>query len=150
PAVRVDTFKAQLLKRLQAGLAGHTTLYTMRRDFELKDNCAGVYRKSLLYLIYYALEDERKTPILGLEESLRADPELGAWLALNQPQPGANEVIWSRTEADTGRSASQATAHGDFDDDLPTMNSIVRRVLDKQDADEIVEYRPPEGLRGWM
>ncbi|MEJ8836940.1 caspase family protein [Ramlibacter sp. AN1133] len=151
PAIRVDTFKAQLLQRLQQGLAAKTTIYTMLRDFELKDNCAEVYRKSLLYLIHHALEDRRRTPILGLEESLRRDADLRAFFGLDAPQAGSNEVIWSVTDSDSGRSASRSHKHGDFDDDAPTMNSIVRRVLDKADADPITEYRPPvQGQRGWV
>ncbi|MDB5752852.1 MAG: peptidase caspase catalytic subunit p20, partial [Ramlibacter sp.] len=151
PAVRVDTFKARLLKRLQAGLAAETTIYTMLRDFELRDNCSGIYRKSLLYLIHHALEDQRKTPILGLEESLRGDAALRAFFGLDAAQTGDNQVIWSRSASDTGASASQSTAHGDFDDDAPTMNSVARRVLDKQDADPIVGYQPAAaGQRGWV
>ena len=151
PAIRVDTFKAQLLHRLRQGLAGSTTLYTMLRDFERKDSCAGMYRKSLLYLIHHALEDERRTPILGLEESLRGDAELRTFFGLDTARPGDNEVIWSRSPSDTGRSASRSTEHGGFDDDPPTMNSILRRVLDKADADPVVEFEAPaRRQRGWV
>ncbi|HET8744101.1 MAG TPA: caspase family protein, partial [Ramlibacter sp.] len=150
PAIRVDTFKTQLLPRLKKGLVGRTTVYTMLRDFELRDNCAALYRKSLLYLIHFALEDRRKTPILGLEESLRGDADLRGFFGLDTVQPGANEVIWSQSPSDTGRSASRATSHGDFDDDAPTMNSIVRRVLDKADADAIQEFPArARAARGW-
>lgn len=150
PAIRVDTFKSQMLARLREGLVDHTTLYTMKRDYERRDHCAVVYRKSLLYLIHHALEDRARTPILGLEESLRADRELKAFFGLGGSAAQAGEVVWSVSPGDTGRSATLATAHGDFDDDPPTMNSIMRRVLGKQDADPVVAYPPPAGgQRGW-
>jgi hypothetical protein len=150
PAIRVDTFKAKMLDRLQDGLADSTTIYTMRRDYERRDNCAMVYRKSLLYLIYHALEDRSRTPILGLEESLRGDRDLKAYFGLDGGGGQGGEVIWSASAGDTGRSASQATSHGDFDDDAATMNSILRRVLGKQDADVIAGYPPAApGQRGW-
>ena len=61
PAIRVDLFKKLLFGSIGNGKGiDHLTLFTMRRDLEREDNCALVYRKSLLYLIYYALEPERK------------------------------------------------------------------------------------------
>ncbi|MES2320224.1 MAG: caspase family protein [Pseudomonadota bacterium] len=140
PAMRVDLFKEKL-----AGLLGEgsgvdaLTVYTMQEQLEAADNCAGVYRKSLLYLIYHALEQERKTPILGLEECLRGDPALSALFGLDQG-PSKGEIIWSQTRSTRGRSASMATSHGAFDDDASTMGSIARRILNRADHESIVEY----------
>lgn len=148
PAIRVDTFKDKLLGAVGEGKGLDTlSVFTMKKDFERDDNCANVYRKSLLYLIYYALEDRRKTPILGLEESLRGDDALKKIFGLDG-KAGAGEVVWSVTQGDTGRSASTSTSHGGFDDDTPTMNSVLRRVLGKDDADPIVEYAASRDLRG--
>lgn len=153
PAVRVDTFKERLLPHIGDGRAvKDLTLFTMKRDYERDDNCAEVYRKSLLYLIYYALEDKRSTPLLGLEDCLRGDGELKALFGLGGIPSGVGEVVWSVSESDTGRSASTSQSHGGFDDDAPTMNSMVRRVLDKADADTIVEFPVPDASRtprGW-
>jgi len=141
PAVRVDTFRQRLLEHIGPGRAAESlTLYTMRRDFERKDNCAQIYRKSLLYLIFNALEDRRSTPILGLEESLRGDADLKRLFGLAGASTTPSSVVWSPTSGDTGRSASTSLSHGGFDDDAPTMNSIVRRILDKPDAAEIVAF----------
>ena len=141
PAVRVDTFRQHLLEQIGPGRAAESlTLYTMRRDFERQDNCAHVYRKSLLYLIFNALEDRRATSILGLEESLRGDADLKRLFGLAGPSATPSSVVWSPTPGDTGRSASTSQSHGGFDDDAPTMNSIVRRVLDKPDAADIAAY----------
>jgi hypothetical protein len=131
----------------------HTTIFTMSRGYERADNCAGIYRKSLLYLVSEACEIERKTPILGLEDSLRADAQLKAFFGLGMTPSPLGEVVWSKSPTEDGRSASRSTTHGGFDDDAPTMNSVVRRVLGREDADAIVPFPAPsvgrEGAREW-
>ncbi|MGH8855385.1 MAG: caspase family protein, partial [Telluria sp.] len=142
PAIRTDLFEATLARFLGPDAPGikHLTMYTMRKDYEADDNCAGIYGKSLLYLIYHALEPQRKTPILGLEECVRANRQLAELFGLNGKSEYA-EVVWSRTTPGTGRNASQSITHGGFDDDSATMGSIARRILARADADRIVEYQ---------
>jgi hypothetical protein len=103
----------------------------MKDQLERADNCAGVYRKSLLYLIREGLEPAQPTPILGLEIELRADAELAP---IRGPVAGGQqvgEVVWSKTTQDQGglRGASTSKSHGGFDDDVPTMDSVARRIL---------------------
>ena len=156
PAVRVDTFKSLLSARVGAGKGiDYLTLYTMRKDPEADDNCAGLYRKSLLYLIHYALEAEKKTPILGLDISLRADADLRKLFGLDGRPSKSAEVVWSVTAPTEGRSASTSQSHGGFDDDAPTMNSALRRILGLDDNDPIVAYTAQEerggrDLRSWF
>jgi hypothetical protein len=57
-------------------------------------------------------------------------------------------VVFSVSPILTGRSASGSTTHGGFDDDPPTMGSVARRILGKQDADPIFEYVAPRSPRG--
>jgi hypothetical protein len=149
PAVRVDLFKEKLAPRVGPGRGiDDITVYTMKDALEEDDSCAGIYRKSLLYLIFHALEPQRKTPILGLEDSLRADRDTSRMFGLDGGA-AQGQVIWSRTQASTGRSASNATSHGGFDDDPATMGSIVRRILDRQDHEPIVEYQSGARGTGW-
>jgi hypothetical protein len=128
PAIRVDEFTHRL-----GGLIGadvrHLTMYTMRRDWEEDDNVAGLYRKSLLYLISHALEPEARASILGLEASVRSDDALRALFGLRGAASARAEVVWSVTEDATGPSASTSRSHGGFDNDRPTMNSVARRIL---------------------
>ena len=138
PAVRVDTFKEKLANRIGKGV-DQLSIFTMNKSFEQDDNSAMVYQKSLLYLIYFSLEAERKTPILGLEESIRSDLELKKLFGLGYPN-AAGEVIWSVSLSTQGRNASTSKTHGGFDDDGPTMGSVARRILGKADADFITEY----------
>jgi hypothetical protein len=141
PAVRVDLFRQQLQERVGKGKGiEKLAMYTMQDGYEKNDNCGTVYRKSLLYLIYHALEPEVDQPILGLERCVRADAALKRLfgIGIGSGQPAA-DVIWSDTGIRQGRSASCSHTHGGFDDDPATMGSIVRRVLGKADADRIVE-----------
>jgi hypothetical protein len=114
--------------------------------------CAQVYRKSLLYLIYHALEPESKTPLLGLEESLRGNQQLSALFGLGGNTPRNGEVIFANSKTTTGRNATTAISHGGFDDDTATMNSVARRILNVGDEVPIINF--PEtaearGLDGW-
>jgi hypothetical protein len=146
PAIRVDTFMERLSPRLGTGI-GPLTMYTMRDDFERDDNVASFYRKSLLYLIHFALEDVRRTPILGLDISVRDDIRLKRLFGINPPSTKAlGEIVFSRTEQSSGRRASQSTSHGGFDDDPATMNSVARRVLGVEDTTAIVEFVRPKSV----
>jgi hypothetical protein len=146
PAIRVDEFKERLLP-LVGQYAQQLSVFTMLRHYEEADNCGGVYRKSLLYLIYNALEPERNQPILGLEMSIRGDSQVKRALGLDGTT-GQGEVVWSVTGASTGRSASQSSSHGGFDDDAATMSSVVARVLGEPNAP--VAYRGAAGAsRSW-
>jgi hypothetical protein len=136
PAVRADLFLERLAPRLGPGKGvERTAIFTMNKDREQDDNCAFVYRKSLLYLIHFALEEKRETPILGLEISLRGNDDLKRMFGLG----GAGgtpigEVIWSKTTAAAPpRGRSESTSHGGFDNDAATLDSVLRRILDRDD-----------------
>lgn len=146
PAIRVDAFLQQLMPVLGNGVK-YLSLFTMNKDLERDDDCGKVYRKSLLYLICNALEAERGTPILGLEASLRSDPDLKKLFGLDGTSSNVGEVMWSKTASDVGRSASRSTTHGGFDNDRATMNSVARRVLDLSDTDVLEKEFPEEATR---
>lgn len=128
PAIRVDAFKQHLLPLL-GDYVKRLSMFTMDRHYEEADNCIGIYRKSLLYLIHHALEAESRTPVLGLELSVNHDAELRTLFGLDGRGGQHAEVIWSVTDDLIGRSASRARAHQDFDDDASTMGSVAARVL---------------------
>jgi hypothetical protein len=127
PAIRSDTFKDQLLGHVPSHVR-KVVMWTMQRDWEEADS-VWVYKKSLLYLIRYALEPERLAPILGLDECLRADPELASLFGLQGKTSEFGEVVWSVTDSTTGPRASTSRSHGGFDDDPPTMNAIAERTV---------------------
>src|SRR5205807_1596423 len=59
PAIRVDTFRERLAGRVGQGI-NQLNIFTMAKDWERADNCAQIYRKSMLYLIYDALTTEAR------------------------------------------------------------------------------------------
>lgn len=136
PAIRLDEFKERLLNYVGDEVK-HLTMFTMKKDWEKDDSVAKIYQKSLLYLIYYALERKRKTHILGLEKSVRKDSETAEIFGLKGIPSEKAEVVWSVSQATTGRSASTSKTHGGFDNNRATMNSVARRILEK---DDIVDF----------
>ncbi|HJX29739.1 MAG TPA: caspase family protein, partial [Thermoanaerobaculia bacterium] len=148
PAITVDGFLERLAKHLGNGI-DRLTIYTMRKALELNDTCGPVYHKSLLYMIYFALEPKREEPILGLEESLRGNRRLKELFGLDGGKSAVGEVVWSESPSETGLSASRSTTHGGFDDDVPTMDSVLRRVLNVNESAAIQSYAKfrPTGSR---
>jgi len=137
PALRVDGFRSQLLPLVGTDI-DRLTLFTMNMQAEEDDTCFQVYRRSLLYLVSRIFEVEDDAPILGLEQSIRDDPELLRAFGLVPGAKGCAEVIWSPTAPDAPLdSRSSATSHGGFDNDADTMNSVARRILDRP---AIVEF----------
>jgi hypothetical protein len=78
-----------------------------------------VYRKSLLYLVSRAFEDNTIAPILGMQK-YNNDLSLG-----NLPV----NFVYSKGVS-SGRSASKS--HGGFDNDPATMNDVLKRILGKK------------------
>ena len=147
PAITIPDFAARLAARIGPGQAAtQAILYTMKKSFEEDDSCIRVYRKSLLYLIHHALEPERRTPVLGLDLSLRADSATAALFGLNGASGAPGRVVWSVTAAGDGQSSSQATTHGGFDDDAATMNSVAANVLGQP---QVRERYPSGGARAF-
>lgn len=146
PAVRVDEFNKRLLPYIGKEIK-HLAMFTMKRDWEEDDNVAQVYRKSLLYLIYYALEPRRQEPILGLEISARSDGAVADLFGLKGIPSQRAEVIWSKTLIDTGRNASTSSSHGGFDNDRATMNSVLRRVVNHDDIVDFPEEAVERAIR---
>jgi len=134
PACTVDLFKGTYLPAIRAGAIGRFAIFTLTDDAEQDDNCAGVYHKSLLYLVSNALEERPRIPgrrdgepILGMEKFIEADADLsGLFTGTNA---AADWVRAPSTEPAGGPSASRATRHGDFDDDEATVRSTLARIL---------------------
>ena len=136
PAITTDLFKDKLMP-LVGGRLKKLMQYTMHKDLELADS-VGPYRKSLLYLVSRSFEDSPETPILGLEESIRRDPDLIRFFGLLGTQPKA-EILFSVMEDGPSHSTISKT-HGDFDNDRLTMASVMRSILDIGDNGTIVEF----------
>ncbi len=95
------------------------SIYNLKDELENDDHVAKVYRKSLLYLVSNAFEEEKSEPLLGMEKFRKQ-----VKLSHNQPK-----FIYSNG---IERKQSHSKTHGGFDNDIYTMNHIMTRVLGKK------------------
>jgi hypothetical protein len=105
------------------------------------------YGKSLLYLVSGAFEREQPADLLGLQKSLKRDVKLIRFFGLAGREQVA-DVLFSETGPGAPlRSRTTSITHGGFDNDVPTMTSIARRILDVPDTTPMVDYfeDPVEG-----
>jgi len=127
PACTHDTFNQvyrPLLKERDGKKFGiaRMALYNLNSALELDDTVTPLYRKSLLYLVSNAFEEELGERILGMMTFRRY---LGR-------VPGS--PIFRILESDGTKSSGTRTAsktHGGFDNDVDTMNDVLHAVLRK-------------------
>ncbi|MPY91449.1 MAG: peptidase C14 [Luteitalea sp.] len=136
PAITVDAFLDTIMRRIRQ--IGELTMFTMKDTSERADNCANIYRKSLLYLIHHALEDAREMPLLGLQISVLDDIRLKRLFGVEgRVTSRTDTVVWSPSTDEDLRAASTSERHGGFDDDPATMNSVLRRVAGLSGSDPV-------------
>jgi hypothetical protein len=141
PASTTDLFKKRLKPLIGSGQPiTSLTIYTMTDDLEQDDSSIRGYGKSLLYLVTNAFEDAVPTPLLGLQDSLKQDLPLIRFFGLAGTEKVADIVFSTTAEGAPLNARSQSIRHGGFDNDVETMTSVVRRVLDVPDAKPVVEY----------
>jgi Clostripain family len=140
PAITIGLFKKKLLGLVGSGKPiTALTMYTMTDELEQADD-AGPYSKSLLYLVSRSFEDEVPTPILGMQEALKRDLQLIRFFGLAGTEKVA-DVVFSRSLASAAlRDRSESMTHGGFDNDIATMTSMIRRVLDLPDTSGVIDY----------
>ncbi len=121
PAATTGLFREQfrpLLKapKKDAGI-DRMTIFNLSKELELDDSVAGIYRKSLLYLVSRAFEENpRPAKLLGMQIH--------------------NGGLTSRLDKLTIRYSSgkkdphtESKGHGGFDNDVRTMNSVLKLIL---------------------
>ena len=97
-------------------------VFNLDDRLERDDQVAQIYRKSLLYLVANAFEEDLPQPILGLQKDL-------------QPLLASDKMIAVRERftvhvADGGANpVTTSTTHGGFDNDANTMNAVLRAIL---------------------
>jgi hypothetical protein len=131
PAVNIPTFQAKLAANIGKEIQ-HLTMYTMKKDFERQDK-AGPYLGSLLYLVHHSFEMPDENPILGLEENLRNDSKMTELFGLQGQPANDADVVFSVTSVlAAANKQSRATSHGDFDNDPYTMESVAKAILGQE------------------
>lgn len=131
PACTIDLFKQNYLPAVNSRAIERFALFTLKEGVEQDDSCnlgkVPLYFKSLLYLVSNALEQRRRTPLLGMEESVKDDSDLKQLF-----KSGKADWVKANNEEQSGsKGASTARHHGDFDDDIPTLRATLARILNK-------------------
>ncbi|MCC2033630.1 caspase family protein [Microbacterium allomyrinae] len=128
PAVRLDTFEDTLLPLAESNQIGELSIFTMNDETELKDHTATLYRKSLLYLVSRSFEPEQDAAIAGMARFLTASGKSMRYLGEKPERLVLGPKVWD------DRRATLSKSHGDFDNDPPTMESLARRVTQRDDV----------------
>jgi hypothetical protein len=134
--LRVDDFVRHVLPRLGQQVR-RTTLFNLSDERELDDRCPpqglSIYHKSLLYMVSRGLEPAAvggrfEVPLIGLQTFYAQPLAPGETGTLNDLLAGKAEVVISPQSAPAD-ARSDAAGHGDFDDDVPTLTSVLLRML---------------------
>jgi len=119
PAATIKLYKSHYLPILQKKkklTLKEMDIYSMTNNLEIDDNVAGIYRKSLLYLVSNSFEGSGKgTQLLGLERDLGNLPTFESLPKIHYSN--------GQTSPDT-----LSDSHGGFDNDPVTMNHILKRI----------------------
>lgn len=126
PACTLDVFMSKYSDAVKGGpdlSIGNTVVYNLNDQMEKEDNVVKIYRKSLLYLVSNAYEDEPETPLLGMEK-------FNDLISLSE-YDGRLEFVYSTGRA-KGKTRTASVSHGGFDNDIYTMNDILKRVTGRK------------------
>jgi len=123
PAIHMDLFRQAFVPHLKAGGFGLNVMnvYNLTDRLEQDDNVGKVYRKSLLYLVSRAFEEQTDppAPILGMQK-YSGEFEKHRSKRLN--------FYYSNGIA-SSRDRTNSSSHGGFDNDPATMNDVLKAVL---------------------
>jgi hypothetical protein len=132
PACTIELFKEAYLPAIEDQTLKQFALFVLSDKAELDDDCAGIYHKSLLYLISNALEARPRIPgfrdgipLLGMEKFIKNDPLLQNLFG----RKNAQLIISPNNEPEGFIQSAGARRHGDFDDDKQTVKATLARIL---------------------
>ncbi len=128
PACTSALFKQAYLPAVRSRAIARMAAFVLDDHTEQGDNVAGIYNKSLLYLVSRAFEESATgpgTPILGMEKWIAADPLIAQLFT-----GGAADLVFSPNDHPEGSMhAARACEHGAFDDDIATVKATLARIL---------------------
>jgi hypothetical protein len=134
PACTHEFFVSHIKPALSRAVVKELHHFLLDDETEREDSVSQIYRKSLLYLVSRSYQQkDRVVPLLGMAKYL-GELSIG----------DVKDCIKTYTTAERPEMTASAT-HGGFDNDLATMNSLLRLVLGREPA------RPfkPEDLQGY-
>jgi len=143
PACSVDLFRSHYYPYLAApaGDFGINSMqvFNLTDQLELDDHVGQVYRKSLLYLVSRAFEEDTPEAILGMQKHANQ-------LLTEPPVQDLGDAFKIHYSQGMGTPVTASSSHGGFDNDVTTMNSVLTSILGKEPADgkrftrEILDY----------
>lgn len=122
PACRSEVFQDKLMPLYKSGKIAAYTQFHLTDAVEKRDDCAKIYRQSLLYLVSNAFERQRGRPILGMEKFV------SPIIAAKPAKAAVWDFIASPTSPSDPSRKSNSTTHGGFDNDEDTLRSILTRI----------------------
>lgn len=133
PAITIADFDTLVVQSIKDGLCPVPRTYVLRNEDEL-DDTVGPYDKSLLYLVSNAFEGQRGKPVLGIKTFLEKDARMRALLGptLVTADPSIKKAAYP---------FSSSRTHGGFDNDPPTMNSMIWHIKGGRNPKPLFELR---------
>lgn len=119
PACTTQLFESHYRPYLAGDLAvkiSNAAIYNLSEKLEKDDTVAQVYRKSLLYLVSHAFEENPVASILGMKKYSDTIQEENL------------EFVYSQGQTDN-KARTTSESHGGFDNDPATMNDMLFRIL---------------------
>ncbi|MDQ3022053.1 MAG: C1 family peptidase [Bacteroidota bacterium] len=133
PAITTELFKSTYMPLINSNQIEQFNLFILDDKTERDDNCCGVYRKSLLYLVSNSYEKQKAHPaiknsgesLLGMEKWINNDNELKKLIGKK------NFKLILSPESNRDKSLTNAKHHGDFDDDEACLKATLASILKK-------------------
>ena len=151
-AISIDEFMQDIGTPGPNGKVKRFTAYDLRESYELDDVCPDpsmpVYHKSLLYFVARALEpdpNQHEKPMVGLARTIAAPLAPGSSTSLLDLIGGPDNLVLGPNTDPRPNHRSQAKGHGEFDNDVETMTSVLLRILNKNSLTNVSPY-PKNGL----
>lgn len=131
PAITTELFKSTYFPLINSNQIEQFNLFILDDKTELDDNCAAIYRKSLLYLVSCSFEKHKShptdknsgEPLLGMHKWILNDSEIK-----NLFDDKKCKLILS-PDSDISKPLTNAKHHGDFDDDNECLQTTLSFIL---------------------
>jgi hypothetical protein len=146
-ALRTDAWAARVLPHLSSGRVHRFTAFGLDPGAELDDSLplgpVMAYHKSLLYLVSRGFEKpapgRSEVPLVGMARFAGTDVEGGTYA--DGVAAAGGDLVWTGAGTSPDEQ-SESTTHGGFDDDSPTMTSVMLRIVGEEAVTARRKYAP--------
>ncbi len=157
PACSMQYAADTLAPLIEAGGVHRDGLFieTIDDGVEQGDSVAGLYKRSLLYLVSRALEREHNTPLLGLEKDWNFDTSIpradfkaqGKVRSLGMTRYTArSRQMFSSTHKAAGGQRRVATSHCTYDQSIRAVHVLLRRILGRTPDAPVTDLKSDQAL----